>query len=122
MSTLNRIGIRRNGAVAENNVGVFLGPGSAQARIGSSSKRNVIAGNRVGIAVEQGAREALIENNWIGLVPRDPLSRPLEDDLPDAQVRPNQERGISVIAGAAKIQLRNNYVAAGDFGIVVRRF
>ncbi len=114
----NRIGIRRDGAVASNDVGLFLGPGSAQARIGRFGA-NLIAGNRVGIAVEQGAREAVIENNWIGLTPRDSTDRPSEDDLPDALVRPNLDRGISVIAGAAEIQLRNNYVAAGDFGIVV---
>ena len=114
----NRIGIRRDGALAPNDVGLFLGPGSAHARVGGFAA-NLIAGNRVGIAVEQGAREALIENNWIGLAPRDTTSRPSEVDLPDALVRPNRERGISVIAGAAEIRLRNNYVAAGDYGIVV---
>jgi hypothetical protein len=114
----NRVGIRRDGALAPNNVGVFLGPGSSKARIGEI-EANVIAGNRIGIAVEQGAREALIENNWIGLVARDATTRPTESNLAEALVRPNRERGISVIAGAAKIRLRNNYVAAGDFGIVV---
>ena len=114
----NRIGIRRDGALAPNDVGVFLGPGSADARIGSLGA-NLIAGNRVGIAVEQGAREAFIENNWIGLAARDQFTRPSEQELPDALVRPNRERGISVIAGAAEIQLRNNFIAAGDYGIVV---
>ncbi len=114
----NRIGIRRNGAVAENDVGLYLGPGSALARVGALGA-NLFAGNRVGIAIEAGAREAVIENNWIGLVPSDPLSRPSEAGLPDAFVRPNLKRGISVIAGAAEIQLRNNYVAAGEFGIVL---
>ena len=65
----NWIGLRRDGVPAGNDVGVYLGPGSALARIGSHGG-NVIAGNRVGIAVEQGAREALIENNWVGLAPR----------------------------------------------------
>ncbi|MDE2989206.1 MAG: right-handed parallel beta-helix repeat-containing protein [Chloroflexota bacterium] len=114
----NRIGIRRDGALAPNDVGLFLGPGSAQARVGSR-EANVIAGNRVGIAVEQGAREALIENNWIGLAPRALSGRPAASSLPDAAVRPNLRRGISVILGAAEIQLRGNYVAAGDFGVVV---
>ncbi|MCY3568395.1 MAG: right-handed parallel beta-helix repeat-containing protein, partial [Chloroflexi bacterium] len=41
------------------------------------------------------------------------------DDLPNAQIMPNDERGISVIAGAAEIQIVNNYVSAGDFGIVI---
>lgn len=114
----NRIGIRRDGALAPNDVGLFLGPGSAQARVGSG-EANVVAGNRVGIAVEQGAREAQIENNWIGLAPRDLSARPSASSLPDAVIRPNLERGISVIAGAAEVLLRNNYVAAGDFGVVV---
>ncbi|MYD74979.1 MAG: hypothetical protein F4Y11_12550 [Chloroflexi bacterium] len=114
----NRIGIRRDGAVAANDVGLFLGPGSALARVGIR-EANLVAGNRVGIAVEQGAREAQIENNWVGLAPRDPLEPVTPLALPHAVIRPNRERGISVIAGAAKIELRNNVVAAGDFGIVV---
>ncbi|MYE06546.1 MAG: hypothetical protein F4Y04_04880 [Chloroflexi bacterium] len=114
----NRIGIRSNGALAPNDVGIFLGPRSANAQIGAT-KANLIAGNRVGIAVEQGAREALIEDNWIGLVPRDGTLAISDAKLPNAIVRPNRERGISVIAGAAEIRLRNNYVAAGEFGIVV---
>ncbi|MYA02101.1 MAG: hypothetical protein F4038_03150 [Chloroflexi bacterium] len=114
----NRIGIRRDGAVAANDVGLFLGPGSALARVGIR-EANLVAGNRVGIAVEQGAREAQIENNWVGLAPRDPLEPVTPLALPHAVIRPNRERGISVIAGAAKIELRNNVVAAGDFGVVV---
>ena len=112
----NWIGIRRDGALAANNVGVFLGPGSSQARIGGS-EANVIAGNRVGIAVEQGAREAVIEGNWIGLAPRG--GQPSDEQQPEALVRPNRERGVSVIAGAARISVRSNVVAAGDYGIVV---
>ena len=118
----NRIGLRRDAALAPNDVGLFLGPASALARVGSEAA-NAIAGNRVGVAVEQGAREALIENNWVGLAPRGDAPRgdaaPAAADLPAALIRPNQERGVSVIAGAAEIQVRNNYVAAGDFGIVV---
>ena len=114
----NRIGIRRDGALAPNDVGLFLGHGAARARIGSR-EANVVAGNRVGIAVEQGAREARIENNWIGLAPRDLSARPSASMLPDAVIRPNRERGISVILGAAEIQLRGNYVAAGDYGFVI---
>ena len=96
---------------------MFLNEKSSGAQIGFGAA-NVIAGNRVGIAIEQGAREAWVRNNWIGLVPSgaDPLS---DSSLPRAIVRPNRERGISVIAGAAVIYLQNNYVSAGDFGIVV---
>ena len=114
----NRVGLRRDGALASNDVGVFLGLGSALAKIGSRSA-NVIAGNRVGIAVEQGAREMLIENNWIGLAPHDDSVRPAVSELPRAMVRPNRQKGISIIAGAAEIQVRNNFVAAGDIGIIV---
>ena len=114
----NRVGLRRDGVPAPNDVGVFLGPGSALARIGSHGG-NVIAGNRVGIAVEQGAREALIERNWVGLAPSDGSVRLAEDALPQARVLPNRERGISVIAGATAVRLQSNYVAAGDFGIVI---
>ncbi len=114
----NRVGLRRDGALASNDIGVFLGLGSALARIGTRSA-NVIAGNRVGIAVEQGAREMLIENNWIGLAPQEDSLRPAVSELPRALVRPNRQKGISIIAGAAEIQVRNNFVAAGDIGIIV---
>ena len=114
----NRVGLRRDGALASNDVGIFLGPGSALANIGTRSA-NVIAGNRVGIAVEQGAREMLIENNWIGLAPQEDSLRPAVSELPRALVRPNRQKGISIIAGAAEIQVRNNFIAAGDIGIIV---
>ena len=114
----NRIGLRRDGALASNDIGIFLGPGSALAKVGAD-RANVIAGNRVGIAVEQGAREMLIENNWIGLAPQDSSNRPAEAQLPRALVRPNRQKGISIIAGAAEIQVRNNFVAAGDLGVIV---
>ena len=114
----NRIGVRRDGAAAPNNVGLFLGPGSSGARVGDGGG-NVIAANRVGIAVEQGAREAVIESNWVGLVPPAGVTNPRPRDLPQALIRPNTERGLSIIAGAAVIRVRNNYVAAGDYGILV---
>lgn len=114
----NRIGVRRDGVAAPNNVGLFLGPDSSGAKIGDGGV-NVIAANRVGIAVEQGAREAVIENNWVGLVPPPGVSNPRPRDLPQALIRPNAERGISIIAGAAVIRVQNNYIAAGDYGILV---
>ena len=114
----NYIGVRPGGAFVPNNVGVFLGPGSSGARIGSGGA-NVIAGNRVGIAVEQGAREAWIQNNWIGLAPHQAAGDTSDADLPNALSLPNDERGISIIAGAARIQVQNNYVSAGQSGIVV---
>ena len=119
----NRVGLRRDGAAAPNDVGVFLGPGSVGARIGSMGAPNIIAGNRVGIAVEQGAREAWIQGNWIGLVPprgQQRLSaRDLRQALPQAVNMPNRIRGISVIADAALIQVTDNHISAGTYGIVV---
>ncbi len=114
----NRVGLRRDGQAAANDVGIYLGPGSSGARVGSR-EANIVSGNRVGIAVEQGAREARIESNWIGLAPPRGETTLTVNALPAAAIMPNQERGISVIAGAAKIQVVNNYVAAGDFGIVI---
>ncbi len=114
----NRIGLRRDAGLASNDVGVFLGDGSVDATIGRRSA-NVIAGNRVGIAVEQGARESVIENNWIGLAPADASLQLVASELPRALVRPNRQKGISIISGAAEILVRNNVVAAGDLGIIV---
>ncbi len=114
----NRIGLRRDGAAAPNDVGVFLGPGSANATVGAQ-RPNIVAANRVGIAVEQGARDAEIRSNWIGLVPASGRASFAEPDLRAAVSMPNRIRGISVIAGAAYIQVLNNYVSAGTYGIVV---
>jgi len=114
----NRIGLRRDAGLASNDVGVFLGDGSVDAMIGRRNA-NVIAGNRVGIAVEQGARESVIENNWIGLAPADASLQLVASELPRALVRPNRQKGISIISGAAEILVRNNVVAAGDLGIIV---
>ena len=114
----NRIGVLASGRLAPNDVGVFLGPGSSGAQVGLGGA-NVIAGNRVGIAVEQLAREAWIQNNWVGLVPSGANAEPTVTALPLALSRPNRERGLSIIAGAAKISVRNNVVSAGEFGIVV---
>ena len=83
----NWIGVRRDGEVASNDVGVFLGPGSAVVRVGAGAP-NVIAGNRVGIAIEQGAREAEIWRNWLGLVPSG--QNMTDADLPTARVVPNR--------------------------------
>ena len=114
----NRIGVRRDGAAAPNDIGLFLGPDSSGAKIGGKGV-NVIAANRVGIAVEQGAREAVISNNWIGLVPAREVSDTRTVDLPQALIRPNRERAVSIIAGAAEIQVQNNYIAAGEYGVLV---
>ena len=107
----NWIGVTRTGLGVGNDVGIFLGPRAARVTVGAQ-ERNVVAGNRVGIAVEQGAREVLVRNNWVGLVPT-------TGRLEDALGMPNREKGISVIAGAAEVRLVANQVLAGERGIVV---
>ena len=110
----NRIGLTAAGAEAGNDVGVFLGPGAARIKVGALEP-NLIAANRVGIAVEQGAREVQLWNNWIGLAP----SPDAPQQLAAAGPMPNRERGISVIAGAAEVRIVANQLLAGEYGIVV---
>ncbi len=114
----NRIGLDPDGRAVPNDVGVFLGPGSAGARVGVREP-NFVSANRVGIAVEQGARVAQIESNWIGLAPPRGENTLTVAALPRAVTMPNLERGVSVIAGAAAVRVVNNTISAGDFGIVV---
>lgn len=109
----NRIGVARDGSAAANDVGVFLGAGVAEVSVGAR-ERNIIAANRVGIAVEQGARAVLLQDNWIGLVPA-----PNSDALADALPLPNAERGISIIAGASQVRVVANQLLAGQRGIVI---
>lgn len=109
----NRIGVARDGRAAANDVGVFLGAGVAEVSVGARG-RNIIAANRVGIAVEQGARAVLLQDNWIGLVPA-----PDSDALADALPLPNAERGISIIAGASQVRVVANQLLAGQRGIVI---
>lgn len=133
----NWIGVTRDGTAVANNVGLFLGPGSSKARIGVDGasehvggpdggpgsgpgrRGNVIAANRVGIAVEQGAREARIQANWIGLVPADADANLSPQQLPLARSMPNRQRAVSVIRGAAQVTIANNAISAGEFGVVV---
>ncbi len=109
----NRIGVTADGAPAGNDVGLFFGPGAARVTVGAS-ERNIIAANRVGVAVEQGAREVRLQDNWIGLVPA-----PDSDDLADARPAPNLEEGVSIIAGASEVRVIGNQVLAGERGIVI---
>ena len=112
----NRIGVSAAGAPAGNDVGVFLGPGAARVRVGAA-QANIIAANRVGLAVEQGAREIQLSNNWIGLVP--PPGSPTSTSLAEARPLPNRERGISIIAGAAEVRVVANQLLVGRRGIVI---
>ena len=113
----NRIGVTADAAPAGNDVGLFFGPGAARVAVGAS-ERNVIAANRVGVAVEQGAREVLLQDNWIGLVPAPDTSVRL-GDLADARPAPNLEEGVSIIAGASEVRVVGNQVLAGERGIVI---
>lgn len=105
----NRIGVDAEGRAAANRVGVFIGAQAAGTEVGRR-EANIIAANEVGIAVEQGAREVELWNNWIGLVPSAAAEPAL---LPNARV------GISIIEGAAQVRVVGNRVLAGERGIVV---
>ena len=109
----NRIGVTGDGRAGGNDVGVFLGGGVADVSVGARA-RNIIAANRVGVAVEQGARAVLLQDNWIGLVPAPDSAAPA-----DALPVPNAERGISIIAGASQVRVVANLVLAGARGIVI---
>ena len=119
----NWIGLDLRGVPAGNDVGVFVGRSAGEARVGAG---NVIAGNRVGVAVEQGARMTVVEGNWIGLRPalgagglwRAGAPPPLE--FAGASGQPNRERGVSVVAGANTVRVWGNWILAGAAGIAVR--
>ena len=117
----NWIGVDRGGRAVDNNIGIFIGRSAGNVMVGAAAP-NVIAGNRVGVAVEQLAENARIEGNWIGLIPRD-LSlagnAPPDVALATAVARPNSERAVSVVAGANTVFVRFNRVLAGAAGIVV---
>ena len=117
----NWIGVDRGGREKGNNIGVFIGRSAGNVTVGATAP-NVIAGNRVGVAVEQLAENARIEGNWIGLIPRD-LSlagnAPPDGALATAEALPNSERAVSVVAGANTVSIHGNRVLAGADGIVV---
>ena len=90
----NLIGLDLTGSRAvPNDVGVFINDGAGNVAIGAplASAANVIAGNRVGIAIETSARNITIQGNRIGL------------DLSGRQVLPNTEDGISIVAGGRDV-------------------
>ena len=105
----NRIGVDSEGRPAANRVGVFIGAQAAGTEVGRRQP-NVIAANEVGIAVEQGAREVELWNNWVGLIPA---------ASGEAVPMPNVRAGISIIEGAAQVRVVGNRVLAGERGIVV---
>ena len=117
----NWIGVGTGGREAGNDIGVFIGRSAGNVTVGATAP-NVIAGNRVGVAVEQLAENARITGNWIGLIPRD-LSlagnAPPDEALATAEALPNRERAVSVVAGANTVFVRFNRVLAGAAGIVV---
>ena len=101
----NWIGLSASGAGAiGNEVGLFLHGDTTQVIIGgpTPSARNVISGNRVGIAVEQDARDIAIEGNWIGL------------DAGGSTAVPNTEDGVSILAGAEDVTIGGDTLAHGN--------
>lgn len=119
----NWIGLNLRGVPAGNDVGVFIGRSAGEARVDAG---NVIAGNRVGVAVEQGARMTVVEGNWIGLRPALGAGGLWRAEAPPALEfagafgQPNRERGVSVVAGANTVRVWGNWILAGSAGIAVR--
>ncbi len=112
----NSIGLSESGATAVgNDVGVFLNTDARHVYVGAAaaSARNVISGNRVGVAVEDRARSVVIAGNWIGL------------DGSGAQAIGNTEDGVSVVAGASDVRIggateaERNLISGNGNGVII---
>ncbi len=115
----NWIGLAPGGTAAlTNDVGIFIHGGrgeTAQVIVGGlrAASRNVISGNRVGLALERGARAIAVIGNWIGL------------SADGAAPLPNSEDGISVLRGTRNISIGGataalgNYIVSAANGVVV---
>ncbi|MCY3918779.1 MAG: CSLREA domain-containing protein, partial [Chloroflexi bacterium] len=110
----NRIGLDEAGRPAPNDVGVFVNGDSAGIDVGGPwlGAGNVISANRVGVAIENRARDVRVLGNRIGLTP-------------DGGPAPNSEDGISVIGGSRVVQVggggpgEGNRIVGGRNGVVI---
>ncbi len=109
----NRIGLDETGLRAlPNDVGLFLNGGARNVQIGAgfAGAGNIVAGNRVGIAIEDRAEVVTVQGNHIGF------------DIHGAPL-PNSEDGISIVAGAHDVRIGGraagepNYIGGGLTGI-----
>ena len=101
----NWIGLSQSGAdTIGNDVGLFVHGDTTQLIVGgpTPSARNVISGNRVGIALEQGARDIAIEGNWFGL------------DAGGSTALPNTEDGLSLLAGTEDVTIGGDATSQGN--------
>ncbi|MCY3886621.1 MAG: hypothetical protein OXG19_02800 [Chloroflexi bacterium] len=105
----NWIGLAPGGAATVgNDVGIFIHgarEGTAQVIVGGlqAASRNVISGNRVGLALERGARAIAVIGNWIGL------------SADGASPLPNEEDGVSVLRDTRHITIGGSTVAQGNY-------
>ena len=110
----NRVGLDEGGRRAPNDVGIFLNGAARNIEIGGAlaGAGNVVAGNRVGIAVEDRVQDVGLRGNRVGL---DPLGNPV----------PNSEDGISIVAGARNIEIggpsagERNWIVGGLNGLTI---
>jgi len=84
----NWIGVELDGSAGPNETGIFIGPGSDGATIGGSlpSQRNVIAGNDDEGLDIQGASEAVVRGNYLGVAPdgATPMANARNIDITDS--------------------------------------
>ena len=105
----NWIGLAPGGAAtAGNDVGLFIHgvrDGTARVIVGGlqAANRNVISGNRVGLALERGARAIAVIGNWIGL------------SADGATPLANAEDAVSVLRGTRHITIGGSTVAQGNY-------
>ena len=105
----NWIGLAPGGAgTVGNDVGLFIHgvrDGTKRVIVGGlqAANRNVISGNRVGLALERGARAIAVIGNWIGL------------SADGTTPLPNDEDGVSVLSGTRHITIGGSTVAQGNY-------
>ena len=110
----NRVGLDEGARPAGNDVGIFVGDGAGEIEIGGAAAGagNVIAANRVGIAIEDRAHDVRVLGNRIGVNPL-------------GEAVPNVEDGVSVVAGARLVAIgggragEGNWIVGGMNGVTI---